>query len=111
VAKHEVCKSGKFDLRVDFCHLDPKSRANHFEHFGTLNVTSLGLGIAKNKREGYTLEKQEVYKSGMFDLRVDFWHLDPESRANRLGHGIAKNQRGCCTLSLGSFGERWLSVG
>jgi len=21
--KHEVCKSGMFDLRVDFCHLAP----------------------------------------------------------------------------------------
>ena len=46
--KKQVCKSGMFDLRVDFCHLDPKSRANHLEHFMTLNVIGLGLGIAKN---------------------------------------------------------------
>jgi len=50
VAKHEVGKSGMFDLRVDFYHLDPKSRANHLEHFMTLNVTGLGLVIAKNLR-------------------------------------------------------------
>jgi len=56
MAKHEVCKSDMFDLRVDFCHLDPKSRTNHLEHFRTLNVTGLGLGIAKNSRGGYILE-------------------------------------------------------
>ena len=56
MAKHEVCKSGMFDLRVDFCHLDPKSKANHLEHFRTLNVTSLGLGIAKNMKGGYILK-------------------------------------------------------
>ena len=26
MAKHKVCKSGMVDVRVDFCHLDPKSR-------------------------------------------------------------------------------------
>ena len=56
VAKHEMCKSEMFDLRVDFCHLDSKSRANHLEHFRTLNVTSLRLGISKNLRRGCTLE-------------------------------------------------------
>jgi len=50
LAKHEVYKSDMFDVRVDFCHLDPKSRANHLEHFKTLNVTGLGLGISKNLR-------------------------------------------------------------
>jgi len=55
LAKHEVRKSNMFDLKVDYCHLDPKSRANHLEHFRTLNVTSLGLGIAKNER-GCTLK-------------------------------------------------------
>ena len=45
-----------FDLRVDFCHLDPKSRVNQLENFRTLTVTILGLGIAKNLRGGFTLE-------------------------------------------------------
>jgi len=109
VAKHEVCKSGMFDLRVDFCHFAPKSRANHLEHFRTLNVTGLDLGIATNLRGGCTLEKQEVCKSGMFDPRVNFCHLDPKSRANNLEHfrtpnviglgiGIAKNLRRGYTL-------------
>jgi len=101
-----------FDLRVDFCHLDPKSIANHLKHFRTLNVTILGLGIAKNMRGGCTLEKHEVCKSDMFDLRVDFCHLDPKSRANHLEHfrklnvtglglGIVKNLIGGCTLKFG----------
>jgi len=34
-------------LKVDFFHL---------EHFMTLNVSDLGLGIVKNLRRGYTLE-------------------------------------------------------
>ena len=112
MVKHEVCKSGMFDLRVDFCHLDPKSIANHLKHFRTLNVTILGLGIAKNMRGGCTLEKHEVCKSDMFDLRVDFCHLDPKSRANHLEHfrklnvtglglGIVKNLIGGCTLKFG----------
>jgi len=84
VVKHEVCKSDKFDLRVDFCHLVLKSRANHLKHFGTLNVTGLGIFIAKNLRRGCTFAKHEVCKSSMFDLRVDFCHLDPKSRANHL---------------------------
>ena len=107
--KKEVCKSGMFDLRVDFCHLDLKSRANHLEHFGTLNVTGLGHGIATNLRGSCTLEKQKVCKSGMFDLRVDFCHLNHKSRANHfvhfrtlnvtgLGLGISKNMRGGCIL-------------
>jgi len=45
-----VCKSDMFDLRVDFCHLDPKSRANDLEHFRTLIVTGFGLGVAKTWR-------------------------------------------------------------
>ena len=112
MAKYEVCKSGMFDLRVDFCHLDPKSRANHLEHFRTLNMTSFGLGIAKGLRGGCILEKQEVNKSGMFDLRVDFCHLDPKSIANYLEHfrtlngaclglWIAKNLIGGYTLKFG----------
>jgi len=43
-----------FDLRVDFCHLDPKSRDNQLKHFRTLIVTGLGLGIEKI-REGTAL--------------------------------------------------------
>jgi len=117
VANHEVCKSSMFDLRVDFYHLDPKLRANHLEHFKTVNVTGLGLGIAKKKnmRRGCTLEKHKVCKSDMFDLRVDFCHLDPKSRANHLEHfrtlnvtglglRIDKNMRGGCTLE---FGLNW----
>jgi len=56
LAKHKECKSGMVDLKVDFCYLDPKSRANHLDQFRTLNVTGLGLGIAKKLRGGYTLE-------------------------------------------------------
>ena len=111
MAKQEVCKSGMFDLRVDFCHLNPKSRANHLKHFRTLNMTGLGLGIATNMRGGYTLVKQEVFKSGLFDLRVNFCHLDEKSRANHLEHfrtlnvtglglGIPKNLIGVCTLKF-----------
>jgi len=47
VTKHEVFKSGMFDLIVDFCHLGPKSRANHLDHFRTLNVIGLALGLPK----------------------------------------------------------------
>jgi len=111
VAKHEVWKSDMFDLRVDFCHFDPKSRDNHLKHFKTLNLTGLGLVIAKKLIVGCTLEKHEVCKSGMFDLRVDFCHLDPKSRANHLeyfmtlkltglGLDIAKNLRGDCILKF-----------
>jgi len=57
VAKHEVCKRGMFGLRVDFCHLDPKSRANHLDHFKTLNMTGLGLGIAKKYEKGMHIGK------------------------------------------------------
>jgi len=48
MTKHEVCKSGMVDFRVNFCHSDPKSRVNHLDHFRTLNVTCFGLGIVKN---------------------------------------------------------------
>ena len=55
MAKNEVCKSGMFDLRVDFCHLDPNQEPIIW-NFRTLNVTGLGLGIAKNLRGGCLLE-------------------------------------------------------
>jgi len=45
VTKHEVCKSGIIDLRVDFCHLDSKSRANHLEHFRIAKKFERGLHI------------------------------------------------------------------
>ena len=53
--KQEVCKSDMFDLRVDFCHLDPKLRLNYLEYFKTQIMIGLGLGIKKPER-GCTLK-------------------------------------------------------
>jgi len=87
VQKHEVYKSDMFDLRVDFCHLDPKSRANHLEYFRTLNVTGLGLRIAKNLRRGYTLAKHVACLT--LELTFVIWTPNQEPTIwSTLGHQI-----------------------
>jgi len=78
--KQEVCKSDMFDLRVNFFQLDPKSRANHLDHFRTLIITSFGLGIAKNLRGVCTLNWAQLVRNSliMVGFKVDLvkWHRE-----------------------------------
>jgi len=68
----KCAKVASFTLELTFAIGTPNKEPTIWRHFGTLNVTGLGLGIAKNMRGACALKKQEVYKSACLTLELTF---------------------------------------